>query len=69
MALEDDTKKLYDLYQSDPKIKSYINSLPQDQWMPELRRLYGKGNGSGFVDTCFNMAAMAALFAGLMYMI
>jgi len=42
-----DSKKLFDLYNKDPKLKAKINALPQDQWLPELQKEYDKRRGKG----------------------
>lgn len=67
MALEDNTEKLFKLYQSDPEIKDYINSLPQNRWLPELQKMYDKRHSKdtdGAVGG-FAIAAAAILFSYL----
>lgn len=69
MALEYDTQKLYELYQSDPKIKGYINSLPTNRWLPELQRIYNNRHYNLDGDTLFSIAAVTMVVAGLLYLI
>jgi len=64
MALEHDTQTLFNLYNSDPKIKGYIDSLPQERWLPELQRLYDNRHPDT-LTTIFRIAAATILFAGL----